>query len=115
MKLIGSMQEDQYRRELTASWKGISEPGSPLLAMLQQRYGVIESAFSLSWTPGQTEELFSVLINGRQVAQIIRDRSTNEVREDELCTVRQYQHQLRSPQSRIQLAVALELARSMAG
>lgn len=111
MKLIGSLAEQYFREELSKSWSGLREPGNQLFSVLAGRLGLIGSAFVLNWTPEQAEDLYAVLVNGEEVVWLEISRSSGEVVDFQTTSVKEYGKSLRSRQSRIQLAVALDLAR----
>lgn len=109
MKLIGSLAEQSFREELSKSWGGLRVPGNKLLSILTNRLGLIGSAFVLNWAPEQAEDLYIVLINGAEVVWLEVSRSNGEVVDFQTTSVKEYERSLRSRQSRIKLAVALDL------
>lgn len=111
MKLIGSLAEQYFREELSKSWGGLKEPENQLYSILADRLGLIGSAFVLNWTPGQTEDLYTFLVNGGEVVWLEVSRLNGEVADFQTTSVKEYERSLRSRQSRIKLAVALDLAR----
>ncbi len=111
MKLIGSLAEQSCREELSKSWGGLRESGNQLFSILADRIGLIGSAFVLSWTPEQAEDLYTILVNGSEVVWLEVSRSNGEVVDFQATSVKEYERSLRSRQSRIKLAVALDLAR----
>lgn len=111
MKLIGSLAEQSFREELSKSWNGLREPGNQLFSILEDKLGLISSAFVLNWTPEQTEDLYTVLVNGIEVVWLEVARSNGEIVDFQTASVKEYERSLRSRQHRIKLAVALDLAR----
>lgn len=110
MRLVGSLSEQSFREELSKSWRGLREPGNQLFSILTDRLGSIGSAFVLSWTPDQSEDFYVILVNGGEVVWLEVSRPNGEVIAFQALDVREYERSLRSRQSRIQLAVALDLA-----
>ena len=66
MKLIGSVMEADFRKELLESHQyHFSENSESRLKELLEKAGhSTERAFVLHWTPDQTEDFYSVLIGG---------------------------------------------------
>ncbi|WP_248919410.1 hypothetical protein [Pseudomonas entomophila] len=110
MKLIGSLVEQDFREELSKSWDGLRSQGSRVLSILQSRLGGINSAFVLSWTPEQAEDLYIIMVNGVYVVWLEALRESGELVSFEMTTVKEYEKSLRSRQHKIKLAVALDLA-----
>lgn len=110
MKLIGSLTEQSYREGLSASWTGLREPGNQLFSIMVGRLGLIDSAFVLNWTPEQSEDLYTVLVNGVEVIRLEVSRPGGKVVDFQAAGVKDYERSLRSRQGRIKLAVALDLA-----
>ncbi|MBB6368427.1 hypothetical protein FHR56_003606 [Xanthomonas sacchari] len=110
MKLIGSLMEDGSSKELSKSWDGLREPGNQLFEILKDAVGFISSAFVLNWTPEQSEDIYTVLVNGREVILFEVSKSSGEVLNFRNVSVKEYEKSLRSRQSKIKLAVAIELA-----
>ncbi len=113
MKLIGSLAEQSFREELSRSWDGLRRQGDKLLPILQDRLGLIHSAFVMNWTPSKSEDLYTVIVNGADVVWIEILRGSGELVAFETTHVNQYERSLRSRQHRIKLAVALDLARRL--
>lgn len=113
MKLIGSLAEQSFREELSKSWDGLRGQGNKLLPILQDRLGLIDSAFVMSWTPEQAEDLYTIIVNGTDVVWLEVLRESGELVAFETASVKQYERSLRSRQHRIKLAVALDLARRL--
>ncbi|WP_146268097.1 hypothetical protein [Stenotrophomonas maltophilia] len=110
MKLIGSVAEQSFREGLSASWAGLREPGNQLFSIMVGRLGLIDSAFVLNWTPEQSEDLYTVLVNGVEVIQLEVSRLGGKVVDFQIAGVKDYERSLRSQWARIRLAVALDLA-----
>jgi len=110
MRLVGSLSEQSFREELSKSWSGLREPGNQLFSILTDRLGSIGSAFVLSWIPEQAEDFYVVLVNGSEVIWLEVLRLNGEAAVFQNIDVKEYERSLRSRQSRIKLAVALDLA-----
>ncbi|WP_248919414.1 hypothetical protein [Pseudomonas entomophila] len=110
MKLIGSLAEQDFREGLSKSWGGLRSQGGRVLSILQSRLGSINSAFVLSWTPEQTEDLYIIMVNGVDVVWLETLRESGELVSFEMAAVKEYEKLLRSRQHKIKLAVALDLA-----
>ncbi|WP_252092519.1 hypothetical protein, partial [Pseudomonas sp. MWU13-3659] len=67
VKLIGGLAEQAFREELSKSWDGLRSKGCRVLSTLQNRQGDINSAFVLSSTPEQAEDLYTIMVNGVDV------------------------------------------------
>lgn len=110
MKLIGSLMEDGFSKELSNSWDGLREPGNQVFKILKDEVGFINSAFVLNWTPEQSEDIYTVLVNGSEIIFVEVSKSNGEVLNFKNVSVKEYEKSLRSRQSKIKLAVAIELA-----
>ncbi len=113
MKLVGSLTEQYFREELSKSWDGLREQGNELLPILQDRLGLIDSAFVMNWTPEQGEDLYTIIVNGVDVVCLEVLRDIGELVAFETTSVKHYERSLCSRQHRIKLAVALDLARGL--
>ncbi len=111
MKLVGSLSEQKFRERLEASQRSllVLHEFPSLLACLKKHFPEISTAVILEWTPEQFEDIYDVLINGTQVATLEISRSGDEV-EFSVETAEEYARKLKGRASRIQFAVALDLA-----
>ncbi len=112
MKLIGSLMEKSFRDELSKSWVDIKKPGNKLFPVLENGIGSIRSAFVLSFTPEQDEDICTILINGSVVVMLEIVRSSGELVSWQEIDIKDYKKQSRSRQQQVQLLVALDLASS---
>ena len=82
MRLIGSKTEQDYREVLIAShaFHFSAHPQSQLKEILRQAGYETENAYVLHWTPDQSEDFFTVLIQGEFLVsvRIERDNPDNE-------------------------------------
>lgn len=108
MKLIGSLIESRFRKELAASsleWR--NQPR--IIRLLEEHVTRVDSMFGLSWVPGQLEGLHTILVNGQHVAYLEIPKFSGHPQVTSMESVATYARHLRSLHKRIQLSVALEL------
>lgn len=110
MKLRGSLTESTLRELLLKSWAAIKKNEGNILKVLEGKFGKIESAFILSWTPEQHEDLYIVLVAGKYVVSFEVSKNNLELVDYSCVGVNDYQRKALSRSSRIQLAVALDLS-----
>lgn len=114
MKLRGSKTENEYRTELVGSRRSLFEQkeNQKLLVSLQSYYPDMKTAYVLSWTPEQGEDIYRILINTSTIACVEVDRSdSTHTPHIESLDLKEYEKRL-SKTGRINLAVAIDLARS---
>ena len=113
MRLIGSLSEQKFREQLAASQRSllVLHNFPSLLACLQKHFPQISSALILEWTPEQLEDIYDVLINGTQVATLKIAKGGDEI-EFSVESAEDYAGKLKGRPSKIQFAVALDLAHS---
>jgi hypothetical protein len=77
MRLIGSKLEQDYREELKASraFHFSASSQSRLKEVLQSAGYSVGNALVLHWTPDQSEDFYTVLIEGAFLATVRIDRS----------------------------------------
>lgn len=113
MKLKGSKTEEDLRAQLRASREGLfRDPANErLLAGLRSHFPNLTSAYVLSWTPDQGEDIFTVLIDTATVAFVELDRihAATEPRIDSMSVAEYLRHRLGRPR-RLKMAVAIDLA-----
>lgn len=110
MKLRGSLTESTLRELLVKSWAAIKKNEGNILTVLEGKFGKIESAFILSWTPEQYEDLYTVLVGGKYVVSFEVSKNNLELVDYFCMDVNDYQKKILSRSSRIQLVVALDLS-----
>lgn len=113
MKLIGSKTEQELREQLIKSNQSLfmSEEKRRLLEVIRSSYPEMNTAYIIHWIPEQGEDIYKILINDSIIAEIELDRYNTEVEPIvDSKTIPQYLQGL-SKQSRIKLAVALDLAK----
>lgn len=109
MKLIGSMVEKEYRRELSEGARYLlEEDGDPkLLALLHQKIGAVRSAYYLSGYRMSNYHTCSLLVNGTTICHI--EISNEQIETFDIDSVQDYRKGLKK-HDQIRLQVALELA-----
>jgi len=109
MKLVGSVVEEEYRRELKEGARYLLEEGGDpkLLALLCREVGVVESAYYLSGYKLSDYHTCSLLVNGITVCHI--EISNEQVEAFDTASVSDYKKGLKK-RDQIKLQVALELA-----
>lgn len=110
MKLIGSLTESQFRKELIASslaWRNQAR----IIRLLEEHGMPVESMFSLNCTPGQLEDWHTVLVNGRHVVYLEVPKFSGSPRVPSVESTEAYARHLKGTTTRIQLAVALQLSK----
>ncbi|MDH0685176.1 hypothetical protein [Achromobacter animicus] len=110
MKLIGSLTEQSFRQQLRRSWEEFREPGNSIFSNLENRLGRIDSAFALGWTPDQSEDFYTILVNGTDVVYLEVLRPTGELVDFQVTSVKEYEKSLRYRLQKIMLLVALDLS-----
>jgi hypothetical protein len=114
MPLIGSKTEQIYREELIASHKHnfSAHSQSPLKKVLEQTGYDTKNAYMLSWVPDQSEDFFTVLIQGEFLVTVRIDR--NEPHNEPTATRHELGGYLKvkglSRTNQVRLLVAKELA-----
>lgn len=109
MKLLGSVVEEQYRRELKEGARYLLEEGGDprLLNLLRREIGVIESAYYLSGYKLSDYHTCNLLVNGVTVCHI--EVSDGQIEAFDRISISEYKKGLKK-RSQIKLQVALELA-----
>ncbi len=112
MKLIGSLTESEFRKELFASslaWN--REPR--IIQLLETHIGQVDTILSLGCTPDQVEDWHTILVNGQHVVCLEVPKRSGTPRVASVESTAVYARHLRGTRTRIQLAVALELSRAL--
>lgn len=104
--------EKDFREQLENSNEGINNPSSRLKQVLEAAGHDISNAYVLHWTPEQTEDLYTVLIEGSYLVSVEIDKfNTSVAPVVERQELKSYSHGL-SRMYQVQLAVALDLAKT---
>lgn len=114
MKLIGSKQEQDFRKELEGSNIVLAQDSKAqkILNELRATFGDVKTAYILNWTPEQAEDIFTILINLDKIVKVEISRiNESEVPIIESFHIKNYQKGL-SKVFQIKLAVALDLAKN---
>ena len=113
MKLIGSKQEQDFRKKLEGSNIVSAQDGKAeaIMNVLRTTFGEVKSAYILNWTPDQSEDIFTILVNLDKIAKIEISRvNHSEVPIIETFNLKDFQRGL-SKIFQIKLAVAIDLAK----
>ncbi len=115
MKLLGTMQEDQFRAELRRSGDALmkNEDSRPIRDEISKLFPYFRTAFVLDWVPEQGEDIYRILVDGKNILLIEVDHPSEQaaIRVLEACDLAQYKNGLRKL-SQVKLAVALDLAKN---
>jgi hypothetical protein len=79
MKLISSKMENDYRTELIRTNDGLNSAESDLGELLRENGFNTNKAYVLYWTSDQTEDYYTVLIDGEYLISTEIDRSNNNL------------------------------------
>jgi hypothetical protein len=112
MKLIGSLSEAREREELVASNAELRRRDGALASALVAAGFDVTTAFVLEWIPEQAEDLFVVLVGPDRVVRVEVVRATGNVAAIEETAIGDYRPP--SKPTRLRLAIALDLRRSVA-
>ncbi|CAH8713351.1 hypothetical protein M5W83_26695 [Paenibacillus thiaminolyticus] len=113
MKLIGSKQEQDFRKELEGSNIVLAQDAKAeaILNVLRTTFGEVKSAYILNWTPEQGEDIFTILVDLDRIAKVEISRvNPSEVPIIETFNLKDFQRRL-SKIFQIKLAVAIDLAK----
>ncbi|QTH43043.1 hypothetical protein J4772_00685 [Cohnella sp. LGH] len=114
MKLIGSKQEQEFRKELEGSNIVSAQGGKAeaILNVLRTTFGEVKSAYILNWTPEQGEDIFTILVDLDKIAKVEISRvNHSEIPLIETYNLKDFQKRL-SKIFQIKLAVAIDLAKT---
>ena len=78
MKLIGSMPEQQFRKQMEKSHDAIFED-KRLLAALRETFPEMKTAYALSGHPDEDIYFFTILVDCTDIARVELDLSNNAV------------------------------------
>lgn len=113
MKLIGSKQEQDFRKELVVSNISLSQGDkeNALLEVLKDTFGEFKSAYILNWTPEQGEDIYTILVDLNRIAKVEVSRiNCLEAPIIETFRLKDFEKGL-SKIFQIKLAVAIDLAK----
>lgn len=113
MKLIGSPLEEEIRARLIRGRRELMVEGRhpELMSELVRHFGQVESAFFLGHTPDQGEDLYTLLVNGDQVASCEIPRVPGGCYSPvEAVSVHRYARGLRGKERSLALLIARALA-----
>jgi hypothetical protein len=113
MKLIGSKQEQDFRKELEGSNIVLAQDDKAkvIINVLKTTFGEMKTAYILNWTPEQGEDIFTILVDLDKIAKVEISRvNLSEVPLIEIYNLKDFQRRL-SKIFQIKLAVAIDLAK----
>lgn len=110
MKLIGSKTEEEFRNSLV-NYLNQGDKDDSLYKVLKSTFSESKTAYILSWTPEQREDIYVILVNIDKVA-IIEISRINRMEKPiiEIFSLKDYKKRL-SKIFQIKLAVAIDLAK----
>lgn len=114
MKLIGSKQEQDFRKVLAASNIILAQGDKEiaLLAVLRGIFGEVKTAYILNWTPEQGEDIYIILVGLDKVAKVeISRNNLLDAPNIETFMLKDFKKGL-SKAFQIKLAVAIDLAKA---
>lgn len=111
MRLIGSLKEDEIRNQMIKSHKALflERKNERLLKILNERFPNLKTAYFSGHTIEQSEDIYTLLINGDNIAHIEIDRydlRSNPILEIE--SVEDYTYGI-TKQNHIKFLVAMDL------
>jgi len=111
MKLVDSLVEGEYRRELKEGARYLLEEGGDpkLLALLCREVGAVESVYYLAGYKLSDYRTYSLLVNGTTVCHI--EISNEQIEAFNMISISEYKKGLKK-KDQIKLQVALELSRA---
>jgi len=113
VKLIGSKTEQDFRTELVNSHISLFQDLDKrrLLGILRNNFPNMKTAYIIYWTPEQGENIYSILVNVDEIAQIELDRFNSDIEPIiNNISLARYRNGL-SRIGQIKLEVAIDLAR----
>jgi len=113
MKLIGSKQEQGFRKVLEGSniVSAQDDKTEAVLNVLRTTFGEVKSAYILDWIPEQGEDIFTILVDLDRIAKVeISKVNHSEIPLIETFNLKDFQRGL-SKIFQIKLAVAIDLAK----
>lgn len=109
MKLIGSKQEQEFRKILV-NYLTQGDQDDPLFKVLKSTFSEIKTAYILNWTPEQEADIYTVLVDMDKVAIVEISRiNCLEAPTIQTFSLKHYKKRL-SKVFQIKLAVAIDLA-----
>lgn len=84
-----------------------------IMSVLRKEFGEIKSAFVLNWTPEQGEDIYTVLVNASNIVYLEISKENDSLISFSVNSVREYEKRLRGKPGRIQLAVALDISKTL--
>ncbi|WP_448684739.1 hypothetical protein [Achromobacter xylosoxidans] len=109
MKLRGARTELMIRDQLIVSDLSIKKNES-IMRFLRENYGKIDSAYVCVCTPGEDEDIYHILINGRFVVRFEVERISGIICGVENGSVFEYSKKLRGGLRNLEILIALDLA-----
>jgi hypothetical protein len=111
MKLIGSTQEQNFRKELIESHTALFQEGKNkrILDILKANFNEMKTAYIINWIPEQGEDLYTILIGFDIIAKVEISRYNHD-EEPIIETIKREEYEKGlSKLSQVKLAVAMDL------
>jgi hypothetical protein len=113
MRLIGSTQEQNFRKELIESHTALFQKGKNkrILNILKANFNEMKTAYIINWVPEQGEDFYTILVDLNIIVKVEIGRYNHDEEPIiEIFKLQEYEKGL-SKVSQIKLAVAMDLAR----
>lgn len=109
MRLRGTRTELTIRNQLIASDLSIKK-NELIMRFLRENYGKIDSAHVFVCTPGEDEDIYNILINGRFIVRFEVERISGIICGVENSSIFEYSKKLRGRLRNLEMLIALDLA-----
>lgn len=109
VRLRGTRTELTIRNQLIASDLSIKK-NELIMRFLRENYGKIDSAQVFVCTPGEDEDIYHILINGRFIVRFEVERISGIICGVENSSVFEYSKKLRGRLRNLEMLIALDLA-----
>lgn len=115
MKLIGSKREREIESQLrhSQSWLLEAPETATIRSVLLRAFKGVQSALLLNWTPDQSEDLYSILVNGSSIASFEIPREIKfdpQLIEVELEHPLEWKKHLRGQVQNLKYLIAMQIA-----
>lgn len=111
MKLIGSRTESLIRERLVKYERIILE-NDAINDLLVLNFSIVSSVYCLNQVIEQAEDIYTLLVNGKDVIEFELSRLDNSINEVNIEPLNEYTRKVKDKSSRLTLAIAIELAKN---